>query len=107
MACKESMPVVVDVSAHSVMKDGAASDMSGNMQSQAIRKQRNSSERILAGRGGQPQAACASALQVKSLSRPRSKRTWLVCAVPRRPVWCDAPLRGAAAARRRGPHDTG
>jgi hypothetical protein len=51
----------VDVSAHSVMKDGAASDMSGNMQSQAIRIQRNSSERILAGLGGRtPGRLCLS-----------------------------------------------
>ena len=34
---RNGLPVVVDALAHAVMKDGAASDMLGNMQSPVIR----------------------------------------------------------------------
>ena len=46
-------PAVVDVLAHAMMKDGAASDMSGNMQSPVIRTEEQFSTQ-LASKGSPP-----------------------------------------------------
>lgn len=80
------IPVVVDVLAHVMKKDGAASDKFSDMQSPVIWCEEQFSTQ-LAGSGLTPRVACASVLDVTSVKAPQSQSLWW------QPQHCH-PLRG-------------